>query len=431
MGKGILVKLNRSFQEQVFQKLINRYGSSISASKKIGIPASSIRNYKNLHSNLISLEILNILIKESLITKKQLDLNIRESFIKEQIVSKCLDLGREKIKNKFKGFREEIPFPEDIFFESSLNVFVWFKNYLPLLQTLGRKVLISNRKNFFRIVYKNFSKRGYREYSVRLPNKFFLNEDFSYFFGLWCGDRAGGKRMGICNKEEKILEYSEMFLRKHFQKIERILYFGENSNLPKVAYNKKFKIRGGNGWAISVHSINGVLATFFHYLLRNIKFLLNNLNQNAFFAGLFDAEGNVSFYNRSFRWACKDKRLVEIYSSFLKKLNLFSGYDGGCITCYNLDSFYRKIFPYLKHPIKIRNISFLCKGDKKNIPPEFKAILIFIKNNPYKTQKEISKALKKSKVYSELKILKDFGFIFSKDYPLRFKLNKKMKILGV
>jgi len=146
-----------------------------------------------------------------------------------------------------------------------------------------------------------------------------------------------------------------------------------------------------------------------------------------FFAGLFDAEGNVSFYNKSFRWACKDKFLVEIYSSFLKKLELFSGYDGGCITCYNLDLFYKRIFPYLKHPFKIRNTSFLCKGDKKDIPPEFKVILLFIKNNPGKTQKEISKALKKSKVYSELKILKNFGFIFSKDYPLRFELNKKMK----
>ena len=431
MEKEVLVKLEDSFQKQIFQKLIDKYGSSILASKKIRIPASSIRNYKNLHSRLISLSILNILIKENLITKHQLDLNIKGFFSKNQIVSKCLDLGREKIKNKFKSFREQIPLPEDILYGSSLDVFVWFKKYLPFLQTLGRKVSILNGKSFFTITYENFSKNGHKEYSVNLPNNFSLDEDFSYFFGLWCGDRAGGKRMGICNKEEKLLEYSKAFLEKHFQKTERILYFGENSRLPKREYDKKFKIKDGNGWAISIHAINGILTTFFNYLLANIKFLLGILNQGAFFAGLFDAEGNVSFYNKSFRWACKNMPLVEIYSSFLKKLNLFSGYDGGCITCYNLDSFYREIFPYLKHPIKIGNTSFLCKGDKKNIPLEFKTLLVFIKNNPHKTQKEISKALKKSKVYSELKILKDFGFIFSNNYPLRFELNKKMKILGV
>ena len=43
----------------------------------------------------------------------------------------------------------------------------------------------------------------------------------------------------------------------------------------------------------------------------------------------------------------------------------------------------------------------------------------------------ISKALKKNKLYSELRILKDFQYIQSESYPNKFKLtNKGKKLIG-
>jgi hypothetical protein len=46
-------------------------------------------------------------------------------------------------------------------------------------------------------------------------------------------------------------------------------------------------------------------------------------------------------------------------------------------------------------------------------------------------KKEISKALKKNKVYSELKILSDFDFISHEGYPNKFKITSKgLRSLG-
>jgi hypothetical protein len=65
------------------------------------------------------------------------------------------------------------------------------------------------------------------------------------------------------------------------------------------------------------------------------------------------------------------------------------------------------------------------------VPEEYKKILLYIKNNPEKTSKAIAKALKKNKVYSELKLLSDFGFVSSRSYPLVFKITSKgLKSLG-
>ncbi len=59
-------------------------------------------------------------------------------------------------------------------------------------------------------------------------------------------------------------------------------------------------------------------------------------------------------------------------------------------------------------------------------------VLKFIQTSPKQTAKEIAKALKKTKVYSELKLLNDFDFISSKGYPYRFEISSKgLESLGV
>ena len=103
-----------------------------------------------------------------------------------------------------------------------------------------------------------------------------------------------------------------------------------------------------------IHSNNGILSSFFYYLHFNLQQFLNAIkNKGPFFAGLFDAEGNVSLYNKSFRWACKNKELINLYSKQLKELNLYDSYDGNCLISHNKKEFYNIIFPYLKqkfHP---------------------------------------------------------------------------------
>ena len=186
------------------------------------------------------------------------------------------------------------------------------------------------------------------------------------------------------------------------------------------------------GWVLSTHSNNGVFTSFFYYLQSFLDEFLESIeNKYPFFAGLFDAEGNVSLYNKSLRWACKKDNLIKIYSQNLKELSLFNRYDGNCLISYNLNEFYEKIPPYLKHTDKISLIKFLCRGEG-NLPKDFLIILKMLKMNPNSTQKEIAKGLKKNKVYSELRILKTFEYIKSEGYPNKFKLTDKgTKSIGV
>jgi hypothetical protein len=65
------------------------------------------------------------------------------------------------------------------------------------------------------------------------------------------------------------------------------------------------------------------------------------------------------------------------------------------------------------------------------LPFDYLPLLNFIKKNPKKTQKDIAKALKKNKVYSELRLLNDLGFISAKGYPFVFEMTSKgLKELG-
>ncbi len=57
--------------------------------------------------------------------------------------------------------------------------------------------------------------------------------------------------------------------------------------------------------------------------------------------------------------------------------------------------------------------------------PEYVMILEYISKNPKKNAKEIAKALKKTKVYSELGLLTNFGFILKEGYPYKFEITPK------
>ena len=427
-----MIKINSSFQKEMFTRVINKYGDSFKSSKALKLPASSIRAYKNLYFQSIPKRIIQNLLNLKIITSFELDKNTISYFNKEDQIRNCLDKGLESRKEHFRKLREKIPSLREILSSSGLDVLKWFESYQNFLNIPFRKLEIRYEKEYFTLTYQNFDRTEVKEFSVKIPHFFKLDDEFIYFFGLWCGDRSGGKRFGICNKNPEVLRFTENFLRKHHQKIEKILIVSKGVKEPNIPYDKKFVIDNDKkGWVLSTHSNNGVLSSFFHYLQSHLDIFLSNIQKKEiFFAGLFDAEGNVSLYNKSFRWACKKDSLIKIYSKHLQDIGLFQRYDGDCLISYNLPRFYDKIFPYLKHGDKLNKTLFLCTGNGK-LPTEHLEILNHLKKEPMKTAQEIAKALKKNKIYSELRLLTDFGFISSYGYPHKFEIaSKGLKSLG-
>ena len=433
MKKELMFKLDKKFQGDVFTKLLVSSGGSIKASKILGIPASSIRGYKNLYFKVVPKNLLEKMIKLGIFNKEALIHHKREIFDKSEIMIKNLNKGREKRKEYFKMLKKKIPPLREVMSKNYINLELWFKAYKNLVNSNFRKLEVNNKKDYLILKYNNFTKNGYKNFKVKIPKKIYLDNDFFYFFGLWCGDRAGGKRFGVCNQNKNIINFADYFLKKYGQKTERILYITKGMTLPKVSYDKKFVIdKEIKGWVLSIHSSNGVFTSFFYYLQSGLSEFLRIIpNKFPFFAGLFDAEGNVSLYNKSLRWACKNDNLIKIYSKNLRELSLFDGYDGSSILSYNIKMFYEKVLPYMKQNDKINGIKFLYKGEG-TLPKGFIQVLKSIKKSPNKTSKEIAKDLKKNKVYSEIGLLKKFGFIDQDNYPPTYKINEKgIKSLGV
>src|SRR3989338_1086567 len=324
-----------------------------------------------------------------------------------------------------KLLKNSIPSLSSIIVEDYLDLSKWFDYYIPLLNTGLRKVKAKEKDKFIIMNYDNFTREGFKHFEKKIPKLIKINEEFLYFLGLWCGDRAGGKRFGICNKNEEIIHFTEQILKKYGQDVEKILYIHKSIPCPNMKYDKKFIIdKDIKGWVLSVHSTNGILSSFFHYLQSNLAFILEQYDNYPFFAGLFDAEGNVSLHNRSFIFACKKEINIKIYTEFLKKLGLYKRYDGGCLISYNQNEFYNKIFPYLKHSDKANLVLLMCMGEGK-LPKEYLKTLEYIKNYPTKTEREISKALKENKLYSELKMLNNFNYVKREGYPYRYEITAK------
>ena len=427
-----MVELNKEFQKELFIKVIKKYKGSIKASRILKIPASSIRGYKNLYFNSVPLLVIQNIIDIGMTNNKEVKINTILNYIKEEKVKNIMLKGRRKINFRIARLKKNIPSLKEIKQEDYLNVSKWFEKYRYLVDTPFRKINVLEKGDFILIMYSNYTKFGYKYFKVSIPKKIYLDSEFFYFFGLWCGDRTGGKRFGIANKNEKIINFTEYFLKKYNQPVEKILLITKGLKFPKIEYNKSFEIENKNkGWVLSVHTNNGIFATFFHYLQSQMENLFNSdLEKYAFLAGLFDAEGNVSLYNKSLRWACKNQKLIKIYTKLMKDIGVFHRYDGGCLISYNLKILYSKMFPFLKHSEKVNLFNFLFKGEG-TMPKEYLDILRLVTNFPNKSAIEISKALKKNKVYSELKMLRNFKYIRAREHPNKYEVTSQgRELLG-
>ncbi len=420
MIRDCLIRLTPSFQRNLFEKVVIKYGGSISAEKILKIPASSIRGYKNLYFCLVKQDILIKLINLGFLSESELSKNTLEVLSKKELVGLNLGDGRVKRIKKLRNMRSLLPRVKNLIIDGELNFLQWFKVYHHILDSGFRKSTFLSKESFLYITYNNFAKKESKRFEVQIPEKFILDKRFSYFFGLWCGDSAGGKRFGVVNQDDALLSFTEDFLKEIHQNVERILYFSELIEEPKVNFDKKYILKTDKkGWVLSVHSNNGILTSFFNYLYENLEEFLYFLNLESFFAGLFDAEGNVSLYNRSIRIACKDRERVRIYTKFLEKEGFSIKYDGGCMVIYNLSLFFNKVYPFIIHSKRKKLLYFLYTG-KGEIPLAFQEVINHVTKHPSCTQKEIAKALKKAKVFQELKLSCDFGYLYHEGYPFRY-----------
>ena len=429
----LMFKLKSRFIIDMFERAKLKFGCSEKASQILNVPYSSFRAYGNGYVSALPEKLINLFLKELIISKKELRVNVLSKYYRDEQNQKLLKKGRKIRHNQLKEWKEEIPKLKDILNNGEIEFKKWFSAYQKLINFGARKFnYVKDKKDFIEISYITHSNKIKKEFVLKFPKRFVVNDEFLYFFGLWCGDRSGGKRFGICNKNEDIINFTQNFLSKHYQNIERILYITKRMEEPKLKYDKKFVIdKEIMGWVLSVHSTNGILASFFYYLQSNLEdFLDISKNKYAFFAGLFDADGNVSLHNKSFRIACQNLESVKIYSKFLENLKLFDRYDGECIITYNKNEFYDKILPYLKNKEKINLTQIMCKGGG-NWPKEYLLLLKEMHINPNRTQKEIAKALKKNKIYTELSLLSSFDLISFKGYPHRFEITSRgLKLIG-
>jgi len=165
--------------------------------------------------------------------------------------------------------------------------------------------------------------------------------------------------------------------------------------------------------------------SFFDYLYKNLNEVLNLLpNRYIFFAGLFDAEGNILLEDNCFRWSCLDEEKVKIYIKHLKELNLFNRYDGCNLVSYNKEIFTKEILPYLKHSAKINKSNLVCYKTGK-LENRFLEILNLIKNNHGITNLELAKVLKRVKRYSQTRFLENLGYIKTMNYPKQLFITQK------
>ncbi len=423
----IRVVLEPHYQKFIFTKLLKRYkrGELI---KILNISSGMLYHYKNCRVGNVSLSLLNKVATLLNLEDRELNNFTKKTYSFQKDRNAILQAGREVRKEKLKILRSQIPLIEQIAENGFLNLEKWLYFYIKMLNFGARKIMkIEKNGAALKLHYTNFAKSKKSNFVNFLPCKIRIDRDFQYFFGLWVGDKCGGGRIGVMNKEKEINFYTAEYLQKLHQKVEFVLYYHTESP-PILDYevHKMYAIGGlKNGFAVSVHSINGILKSFFRYIESDLETFLGLIpNPEIFFAGLFDAEGSVLLEDDCYRWSCLDMAKVEIYIKFLSRLDLFRRYDGCNIVGYNLKAFMEKIYPFLKHRQKLNRLSLLFYGTGE-LEERFKGLLEYIRDNPGKTTKEIAKALKRARRSQQIAFLRNLGYVSTEGYPMKMFISEK------
>jgi hypothetical protein len=426
---GLRVELKDNFRKEVFRKLLDKHSYDESA-KMLDVTHGLLYHYKNKRVRTIPFAILEKIIELIDIPKEQLLLNVKDEISSTELRQRGLKLGQAIRHSQLRIWRKELPAVSRITQHNYLDVEKWFNGYHKLLETGGRRfesIKIQNNKII--LSYNNYVKGKLKRFCKTLPRKILIDRNFQYFFGLWCGDRAGGGRIGIVNKSTQLLYFTEYFLKKLYQEVKYEILKSDNiDTLPKFQFkvDKINEIKNMNGtYAVVCHSVNGILKRFFDYLEKDLDEVLCHFpNKNIFFAGLFDAEGNVFFEDGAFRWACKHPARTKIYTKHLKSLNLFDRYDGHSLITQNREVFKALILPHMKQQDKVNKARILCNLNGV-LDTRFKQIISLIAKNPNLTNNELAKLLKLKKAYAQVNFLEKFGYVSRYEYPKRIKVTEK------
>ncbi len=432
-NKGKVV-LKRDFRKLLFSRILEKIEFKL-LTKKFGISHQALYRYKNEENAAIPLHLAKWCARKTGIINR-FDKNISKFYKPGELRRGCLSIGRTARKLQLNKWRHQIPKVSSIVSNGSLDLEKWFERYLKLINFGARNIKnISYDGNKIVLNYDNFAKGESRDFTSVLPRKIPIDKDFQYFFGLWCGDRVGGGRIGVVNKAEELNRYTTIYLKnKLYQEPKFVLLKSSRIRwLPKLNFriDAVQEVKGMPGdWVLCVWSVNGILKSFFDYLDENLENILDILpNKNIFFAGLFDAEGNVFLEDKCFRWACKEPRKVEVYKKYLSKLGLFYRYDGGNLITNNKERFYEVIFPYIKQKDKINKSRLACTG-KGHLDKRFRSFLSLINKNPGKTASELARIIKMKKLYAQIKVLENFKYIARTGYPRRaYIIDKGLKEL--
>lgn len=426
----LCIEIRPEFQRKLFSLLLKKHGRhALSKQLKKSLPI--LYHYKNLRVKSLKEETFKEVCRLANISEEEQKENTLRTFFSEDEIQKNLDIGREYTKAQLSTWKKEIPPIEELFDNKYVIIEDWLEKCIRLMNRGARKIEIITKENgYAALTYQNYAKGKKQRFTNYLPLKIRIDEDFQYFLGLWCGDRVGKGRFGVVNKNKALNFYTAYYLKKLYQNPTFMLFYHESVSPPVLdypmdsVYVSKAK-KGHKGYCVWVSVVNGTLFRFFDYLDKNIDYVLKRIpDKYIFFAGLFDAEGNVSLEGGCFRWSCLNAEKVEIYKKHLSELELFKRYDGCNLVTYNKDGFMSKIFPYLKHPEK-RNRAELISRNQGTLEPRLIALVKLVKDNEGITLKQSAKALKKGKLYALYKLLKNLGYINYKGYPIQMYTTNK------
>ena len=389
--EGKRADLNPIFRNFLFTELFRKYPTKLLV-KKFDISRGMLYHYKNGRIGTIPLSLLKEFCRLTDIRLTDLDKNITKNITSKELLDFGLKRGRAIRRSKLEKLKLAMPDISLIVENNIINVEKWLYSYTGLLETcFGRKITIKKSGNRLNISYENYSKGIKKMFSVIIPARIKIDREFQYFFGLWCGDRVGGGRIGVANKQPELNLFTELYLEKMYQKARFVvLKSSKIDKMPDLQVRideiQEIKNMSGN-FTVCVFSVNGILRTFFHYLLKNLDILLEKMQEkNIFFAGLFDAEGNIYIEDRCFRWACKNRKEIEIYKRHLSEFSLFDRYDGSNLTTKNIEAFSQLILPFIRQKKKINNANLVIYG-KGEIDDRFKNILSTIEKYPGRTER--------------------------------------------
>ncbi len=421
--------VDSTFKKELFTNLLKNYGRH-RLKKELQISSPMLYHYKN--NRCISLALFQFYkcLKLAAISQDQAEQYVLGIISSEKQIFRNLEKGRALRHAQLRMFRENIPPANELIFDKRLDVKKWFQEYKNLI-TVGpheiHSLLESNGKLI--IYHSNYVKGKKEEFETPLPRWIELDDDFCYFFGLWCGDKTGGGRIGVVNKEKVLNQFTVKYLVRLHQKVTTVILKSSNvKELPplQIPFDSVQEVKNMHGTYVPmVFAVNSILKQFFMHLERDLDLFLSLIpNKEAFFAGLFDAEGNVFLEDRCFRWSCLNQQQVKIYTKHLTRMDLFRRYDGCNLICTNQQSFVALILPYLKHPQKINDTKLTCFGEG-NLNARFLGILKTVNEVNGSFLKNLAKALKKVKLYAQIRVLERLGYVRTKGYPKMVFITEK------